>query len=346
MRLMSTPTRRTFVCLAIGHYLHQTRPPKSERVELWYRFHTEKGLSIRGISEDVALTQTRESPGLDMTIYSIMFLMLIDLSYGSPCNWRIHFLAAMEALACRGGMKRVYERNVAMQLTLKYFIILGVLASSTSPPEDFLVTDPEMAFVEKVYGKGDYPTLICPPHLFMVIHQINRLRHQTTQPLELHEPDSPSAQDLLSRIHTFDPNAWADLYPDSHPHLFLLGRIYQSAVALYCISALRNLFPTGSLYNLLKLRATHADSLFVLLREAIISPKTNLCLMWPLTVAGVEAATRSLSDRLFVEEALDQISRGLGAGYPMMACSAMHKLWDSGKTEWDDCYDKPYAFLS
>ena len=204
----------------------------------------------------------------------------------------------------------------------------------------------DLDFLEKVYGKGDYPTLLCPPALFMIINRINQLRLRTTQPPEGHESDSPSAQDLLSEIHDFDPNAWANLYPESYPQLFLLARIYQSAVALYCISALRNLFPTVSLHKLLMLRAAHADALFVLLREAITSLNTSLCLTWPLNVAGVEAATRSLSDRLFVEEALDVISQGIGTGCPLVACSAIHKLWDSGKTEWDDCYDKPYAFLS
>ncbi|KAK8037965.1 C6 zinc finger domain protein, partial [Apiospora phragmitis] len=274
---ISGPVRRTFICLALGHYLHQIRPPKAERVELWYRFHTEKGLSLRGISEEVVLK--KDTGGLDQTVYSILCLMLID-----P--------------------------------TLKYFMILGVLASSTSPPEDYLVTTPELDFLEKVYGKGDYPTVLCPPFLFLIISQINRLRLQTTQPPQLHEFDSPSAQDLLSKILTFNPDAWASLYPESYQQLFLLARIYHSAVALYCISALRNLFPISFTYNLFTLRATHADALFGLLREAIQSPKTKPCLMWPLNVAGVEAATRSLSERLFVKEALDEISRALGTGYP------------------------------
>ncbi|KAK8066539.1 hypothetical protein PG997_013286 [Apiospora hydei] len=344
MRFFTGPIRRTYICLALGHYLHQTRPPKAERVELWYRFHTEKGLSLRGISEEVVLEKRIQ--GLDQTVLSIMCLMLVDLSYGSPRNWRVHFLAAMKALACRGGIKQLHARNPTMQPTLKYFMILGVVASSTSPPEDYLVTTPELDFLEEVYGKGDYPTVLCPPFLFLIISQINRLRLQTTQPPEMHDPDSPSPQDLLSKILCFNPDAWASLYPESYQQLFLLARIYHSAVALYCISALRNLFPIGFLYNLLMLRAAHADCLFGLLREAILSPQTKLCLMWPLNVAGVEAATRSLSDRLFVEEALDELSRGLGTGYPLVARSAIQKLWDSGKTEWDDCYDRPYAFLS
>ncbi|KAK7935589.1 hypothetical protein PG985_001084 [Apiospora marii] len=344
MSMVSGSVRRAFICLALGHYLHQTRPPKSERVELWCRFHTEKGLSLRGISEEVGLR--RDIRGLDLAVYSIMCLMLIDLSYGCPDNWRVHFLAAMKAVACRGGMKQLHERNVTMQPTLKYFMILGVLASSTSPPEDYLVTTPELDFLEKVYGKGDYPTVICPPFLFLIISQINRLRLQTTQPPEMHDPDLPSAQDLLSRILGFNPDEWASLYPESYQELFLLARIYHAAVALYCISALRSMFPTGFLYNLLMLRAAQADCLFGLLREALRSPKTMPCLMWPLNVAGVEAATRSLSDRLFVEEALGELSRGLGTGYPLVACDAIHRLWDSGKTEWDDCYDRPYAFLS
>ncbi|KAK7953795.1 C6 finger domain protein [Apiospora saccharicola] len=315
----------------LGHYLHQTRPPKSERVELWCRFHAEKGLSLRGISEEVTLD--KDLRGLDLAVYSIMCLMLIDAT-------------AMKAVAHRGGIKQLYERNVAMQPTLKYFMILGVLASSTSPPEDYLVTTPELDFLEKVYGKGDYPTVLCPPFLFLIVSQINRLRLQTTQPRELHDPDSPSAQALLSKILGFNPDEWARLYPDSYQELFLLARIYHAAVALYCISALRSLFPTGFLYNLLMLRAAQADCLFGLLRVAIQSPKTQPCLMWILNVAGVEAATRSLSDRLFVEEALDELSRGLGTGYPLVARGAIHRLWDSGKTEWDDCYDRPYAFLS
>ena len=78
MQYITTPTRRTFVCLAIGHYLHQTRPSKVERVELWCRFHTEKGLSLRGISEDVAVI--KDVRALDFAVFSIMFLMLIDVS--------------------------------------------------------------------------------------------------------------------------------------------------------------------------------------------------------------------------------------------------------------------------
>ena len=151
----SRPMQRAFVCLVIGHYLHQIRPSKVERAELWFRFHTEMGLSLRGTSEDIAVA--KDAIGLDFTVFNIMFLMLVDvsardspawpptprcdsthadlfpsqitrlineqLSYGSPQNWRVHFLAAMKTLACRGGVKQVYERRIPLQATIKYFLM-------------------------------------------------------------------------------------------------------------------------------------------------------------------------------------------------------------------------------
>lgn len=94
------------------------------------------------------------------------------------------------------------------------------------------------------------------------------------------------------------------------------------------------------------MKAAHGDRLFQLLKKALVSEQVKKSMMWPLIVAGVEAADASAAIRTFVDEQLTEMSRDLGTPLPLLAKGVLKRFWASGKTGWDDCFDKPYAFVT
>lgn len=90
----------------------------------------------------------------------------------------------------------------------------------------------------------------------------------------------------------------------------------------------------------------HRARLFTLLPEAMESSVAKKGMVWPLVVAGVEAASGTAEERAFVDQQLFQMTCDTGASYPLVAKGVLEKFWVSGKTRWDDCFDRPYAVLT
>jgi hypothetical protein len=195
-----------------------------------------------------------------------------------------------------------------------------------------------------MYGDGLCPTLLCPPSLFLDIISINHLRFQGSNSSLISESTRSAAITLLKHIDGFSPEHWSTSNT-SPQEWWLLGRIYQSAVALYCISSLQNLFVLPSTPQLKAMRTAHGYRLFPLLKKALASPKIKMCMMWPLVVAGMEAVNGSPAERQFVDEQLSEMSQRLGTPVPLVAKSVFKRFWASGKTGWDDCFDRPYVFV-
>ena len=49
--------------------------------------------------------------------------------------------------------------------------------------------------------------------------------------------------------------------------------------------------------------------------------------------------------RGFVRFQLPEISKYTGMLAPLTAKNVLERFWDSGYTTWDQCFDKPYAFI-
>lgn len=220
------------------------------------------------------------------------------------------------------------------------------MGTTTSPPQDYVILSKDMASLVEVYGKGDYPTVLCPPPIFLALMKINVLRYHTSQ--ALHGPSAPpnELEAILSEIFAFSPEEWGQQTADSKDALTLIGRIYQCAAALYCILSLRASFPPEGTARLPATETSLAETLFGLLREIMASPSMRLCMVWPLLVAGVAAASRSPADRAFVLAQFAVLSRELGTAFPLLAREVLKKFWASGLIDWDDCFEKPYAFVA
>lgn len=183
------------------------------------------------------------------------------------------------------------------------------------------------------------------------------------------------AREVLERVLAFCPQEWTDSNKDQHAPSssssseddgrdparlwLLLSRTYQSATALYCIASLRGLglLPRRSNDDeeVEARRVEHRDRLGSSLREALVAPELKLWLMWPLVVAGMNAgAGEAVSDdaggqeelRGYVRRELGKMATGLGTPLPLTARGALDRFWGRGGGGWDECFDRPYAFVA
>lgn len=205
----------------------------------------------------------------------------------------------------------------------------------------------ELDLILEQYGGGVFAFQMCPPPLFAEIIKINHFRARASK----HEPTgaedlTQEAYGILSRIHSFSPEQWAESKPSSKEDWMLLGNVYQAAVALYCISSLQSLWVLPLAPSLRALCTTHGQFLQVLLSEALSSPRLNRFLLWPLVVLGMEAVNGGAAIRAFVRKQLPEMSRYIGTYVPLMARDVLERFWASGETRWDACFDRPYVFAT
>ena len=154
------------------------------------------------------------------------------------------------------------------------------------------------------------------------------------------------AYEILGRIDAANLDEWAESKPSSREDWLLLGNAYRAAAALYCVSSLQSqtVLPPDS--ATLKARgAVDARFLETILAEALQSPKISRYVLWPLVVLGTEAVRSSPATRAFVRDQLARLSRFVGTHVPLAARAVLEKFWISGGSRWDDCFDRPHAFV-
>jgi hypothetical protein len=236
---------------------------------------------------------------------------------------------------------------------------VAVIGNTTCHATDILMAPAHLGALEAIMALSDTTITsfqMCPPSLFAEIIRINYLRMQATEyhsqgldPQEL----APEAHSILERIHLFSPEHWADTKPRSREDWSLMGTIYQTSVALYCVSSLQSLSVLPTSPSLREECASHAALLHQLLTQAVTSPRIQRFTLWPLVVLGVEA-TRGQHEgggdaaamRDFVAAQLPVLSRHVGTYVPLTALHALERFWASGQTAWDAAFDRPYAFFT
>lgn len=205
----------------------------------------------------------------------------------------------------------------------------------------------DLDFILAQYGGETFSFQMCPPPLFSEIVKINHLRmravkHEATEAEDL----SQDGHGILSRIDAFSPEQWAGSKPASKGDWVLLGNVYQAAVAIYCVSSLQSSSVLPQTSSLRARCTTHSQLLQELLNEALSSPRVKRFMLWPLVLLGVEAANGSAAMRTFVKKQLSEMSRHVGTYMPLTANNILERFWASGKTRWDACFDRPYAFVT
>lgn len=224
------------------------------------------------------------------------------------------------------------------------------MGDTSSPASDLALAPAhleELDFVIEHYGNRLFAFQGLPTSLFAEIIKINHLRMRVAKHIPVGEEDlTYEAYEILNRIESFSPEQWTESKPSSkREEWMLLGKVHRAAVALYCIHSLQSVLvlPHIPLYR--EICGAHGRNLHNLLKQAMSSQSTKLFMLWPLIMLGVEAVKGGVAMRSFVQWQLPELSRGTGMLAPLTAKDVLKRFWDSGETDWDSCFDRPYAFM-
>lgn len=194
--------------------------------------------------------------------------------------------------------------------------------------------------VEKLYSLI-LPYTLCPSTLFIDIIRINRLRKQLSRS-SIVDPHQYAqyAQSILSRIESFVPREWAQS-KDQVDGWQLIGSIWQSAIALYCIMSLQavDIFPSTTEMDIMRMR--HRDRLLEDLKAATRLKQLKKISTFPLCVLGVEAGYHvQQSTQIWIERHLEEHARLLGSNSPLKAREVLRRYWRRKKPGWNECFDE------
>lgn len=203
--------------------------------------------------------------------------------------------------------------------------------------------------ISEVFESGNVAPLLCPKPIFLILIRINRLRFQAASDTPPPRGASRSAaEDLLRDIESFAPKEWAATKETFQEDWTLLGSVYKSTAALYCVCALQSVSVLPATAAVNALRAGYRARQRALLEQGMGARRVFHSLVWPLVVTGVDCvgAGASIAIREFVERSLLALGRDIGSFSPRVAKVTLNRYWESGKSTWDECFDRPYAFLA
>ncbi|KAK4155337.1 C6 zinc finger domain-protein [Chaetomidium leptoderma] len=334
--------RLSLVCMTLSHRINRMRK-QTDCSALVQRFYHYRGRVLRSLSDDVGLTHRQ---GGDVLLVSIVSLLLADIQQMPVPNWRWHVEGIRTLIQLRGGL-RALDQSPGLRPLLRCFVFLTVSANTTSPASDLYMASSylgELDFIIENYGCGVTPFHTCPPSLFGEMARINSIRAHAC----VGHNQSQEAYTILGRINNFTVEPWANSKPAANEDWSLVGRIYQAAVALYCIRSLQSLSILPSDDLLSAQCAAHTQRLHELLGTALPNQRVQRFLLWPLVVLGVEASHGYASgcNRPFVQEQLCEMSQQVGSYAPLAAKRVLERFWVSGATSWDACFDQPYLFMN
>ncbi|TQV93714.1 C6 zinc finger domain-containing protein [Cordyceps javanica] len=308
-----------------------------------------------------ALVGVRWRPGARHPFYQLLSLLFLDFQV--PGNlWRLHmkgFLAYVDQ--CFGGIAFVADRPVpTVDFTL--ILIRVITANTTSPARQQVLgydhyTDDQLRKVLKFDTSTDIP---CPIELIVIIVLVTRLRVRaaaaadapahgttTTSSLQL------AVGDIFRRIDEFDLDAWLEEKQFAEMAIApAVGEIFYLAVRLYAILTLPGeavlvAHPDGQ-ESTEELRFLYRRKLSDRLRETIPQVVYYPGLRWPIIVAGVAAGADdgdALWDRQFVEEQMYRMwKHPLTNTTVFVGLQKLRSFWESGGTDWEECFDEPCAF--
>lgn len=355
------------VAMTLTHWMITRAQAGSQQCIQRILYH--RGNAIRSLNEDISNEERRCN---NLTLSSVLVMMYCDLQQNIWGDWRFHFDAAIRIIDMRGGPLTLANESPQMKIPLFFLAIIDIMSLTTSPSATNLVSisKPEMEnFIMGLYDIGLYPNFPCPRSLFLYILKTTHLRARYAQFLNLTLIEKKAmmkeAQGLLTLVVAFSPSSWALLDAEKESDRKLIATIFQSAVLVYILLSLAPLFacsdtpepPFDTISPLLlstqspnSLRELHSVRLLSHLKTARSINKAKSVVFWPLIVAGVDAATANLDTKIFIENMMDELVKEQGIALPVVAKAALRKFWmkggrETGKWEWDVCWDKRYAFV-
>ncbi|KAF2188453.1 hypothetical protein K469DRAFT_81591 [Zopfia rhizophila CBS 207.26] len=349
LHLLPPAIHHNLVSFSLSHFIHSlpAGTGKSVVAGSWPKIYHHRGAAIRELSYKISQDKTRASDG---TITSVLMLLCIELQAQAPTNWRTHADGLMRLFELRGGMMNLYRTSRHLRPSIVLFVLVVIFANGTSPATNqFMLNaslDEHIADVTEMYGEL-FPHCLCPPLLYYETLRINYLRHEASQLLsEMTDTAELSleAGELLTRIEAFSPRDWAQ--PGANFDDWLtIGTVFKSCTAVYCIMSLQSLTILPNTSRMNEVLVAHADCLLLHLKAAFASKRLRRFLAWPLVVAGVEAAYRGQGARAWIEDAQDELSRFTGTNCPLKVRAMLRMYWYKEEPGWEECFNRPYAFL-
>ncbi|KAK4098861.1 C6 zinc finger domain-containing protein [Parathielavia hyrcaniae] len=362
--------RFAMLCMTLSHRMNRTRgDPGAHHKDMAERFYKYRGDAIRSLREFISVEGQCTA---DVAVAGIVSLLLADAQQAASLNWRPHVEAAINLVHLRGGLAVVAASRI-LQPHLLFLSFVAVIGNTTCPASSILMAEAHLGALDAIMNLSNTTVTsfqMCAPALFAEIIRINHLRVRATvhgshmqEETDTHEALAQEAYAILERIHHFSPEHWADIKPRSRDDWTLMGRIYQTAVALYCVSSLQSLAVLPTTTTTTGTTTTTPQSgararlLHQLLEQAVASQRIQRFTLWPLVVLGVvtspthgDGAAASAAARGFVAAQLPVLSRCVGTYVPLTAKSVLERFWASsggtGQGQWDACFDRPYAFFT
>ncbi|KAL7800282.1 hypothetical protein V8C37DRAFT_12597 [Trichoderma ceciliae] len=351
LQALSTANRHCILAIAVGyrimcvsviHGLRLEPSTSGPAAHLWLDFYRHIGRSIRALNDEIQCSY----PGNVSNIFSSMaHLMSAEVLVSNSLSWRLHADGYLLLIKHCGGLRKLMSSSTT-PLLMQSFVI-GITVFNTTSPGHAQMVDAcnfEADDVMELYEIGSSPLFYCPAPLFREIFLINRLRLSAAVPDGLSEP---SLCHVLRRIDMYPVPLMAESMDQKRANdLLLVSLLFKSAVAVFggltlpCTSQCSSCKPCAELLR------THRSNLFHLLDTTSEFLPLLDHILWPVVVAGTAAATGTVADQMLVEMyLLNGVRDPFTGGCTGAALGTMRRFWASGKTEWDECFDQPHAWM-
>jgi len=252
------------------------------------------------------------------------------------------------------------------------FLSVDVLGATTSPYVDSARAQRQLEllpYLQDLFSDGTLTCIPCAPDLLTEVIRINYyrfLKDGATALLSNSASQLPRDSDILRRVLDFSPKLWASEIVahsdfstggslDKTEQVFAVrrigwervGRIYQSAVVLYCLASQPQVSDhVRESDQWMSLRACLLQDLRDLSLDACSHHRKLV--IWPLTMLGLTLNYDDGGAQQFVLQELKWASVSLGTATPLVAMQLLERTWRTWQVYsgwgWDKLFDRPYIF--
>ncbi|KAJ5281114.1 hypothetical protein N7478_006486 [Penicillium angulare] len=350
--LSSTPyyIQDAMVCMAIFQQRAKYKEGDAQSKALLAKSLDARGRMLRSLSADLSDPEKRTG---NMVIGGIFQLLYNDLARGISDGWRYHFAAAYKIMRLKGGLQALAEKPET-HLLVRAFLHAGVVGDTTSPPTEQALAPQDTThfetFIDIVEDIG-YVLTTYPAFFFVQTMRINQLRAMTADRIQWGLSPDPNARtqafSILNDIKSFSINETKGT-PSPMTDSMLLGQSFKTALYIFCVLSLQSvsILPSSNDDSdpLAHIVSYEAETLAAIIENGLPNPKLKLLLLWHLTVLGVDAVNRGETRRDLVRRCAYDMYTYTGSYSVWHLKEVLETFWASGKTRWDDCWDKPYLF--
>lgn len=350
LQSLSVANRHCFLAIAVGYHIMYVTLKNDLSLEpattgpaahLWWKFYLHINTSISALNDDIQ----QSFPNILSIFSSMAQLMSADILLFNSKSWRVHAEAYLLLIKLCGGLKKLMNSSTT-PLLMQSFVI-GVTVFNTTSPSNGLMVDAchfDVDDVMTIYDFGSSPLFYCPAPLFKEMFLINRLRQEAA----VSKGDSkPSLCAILERIDAYPVQTMTDsVDARKAKDLQLVSLLFKSAVAVFGSMTLSCTSECSSRTPCAELEKTHRKQLFHLLDTSSDFMPLLDHILWPVIVAGAAVPTESVESQMLVEMyLLNSVRDPYTGGCTRVALATMRSFWSSGKRRWDDCFDKPHAWM-